>query len=61
MIASVVPLSSPITKQELFNEDNMKLLLEDEMFARADRQLLSKYNKERSTGSTVNVTYTLKT
>ena len=61
MIASVVNLSLPITKQELFNEDNMKLLLEDDMFARADRQLLSKYNKERSTGSIVNVTYTLKT
>ena len=61
MIASTVAPSLPITKQELFNEDNMKLLLEDEMFARTDRQLLSKYNKERSTGSIVNVTYTLKT
>ena len=47
----------PILKREMFDEDIMKPLLNDENFSKKDRQRLSLYNKHRSNGSCVNVSY----
>jgi len=47
----------PISKQELFDEDNCKAILLDEMFARADRSRLTQYNKHRTSGGTLSATY----
>ena len=46
-----------LTKQELFDEDVMKHILTDERFNRQDRQHLSNYNKHRTDGSRINVSY----
>jgi hypothetical protein len=43
--------SNVILKQELFDEDNMKLLLNDEYFNKSDRSRLSNYNKNRNIDS----------
>jgi hypothetical protein len=46
-----------IVKRELFDEDIMKGLLQDQMFSKEDRMKLSNYNKIRTSGSRVNVAY----
>ena len=47
----------PICKRERFDEDNMKHLLCDTDFAKADRDRLSIYNKHRFSGGRVIVSY----
>lgn len=47
----------PIHKQESFDEDNIKHLLVDDNFNKADRDKLSHYNKHRLSGSKINVSY----
>lgn len=49
----------PLTITELFDEDNIKLLLTDEYFAKQDRTKLALYNKHRLSGSKVLVQYCL--
>ena len=46
-----------IIKREKFDEDVMKPLLNDERYNKNDRQRLSKYNKLRMSGGSVNVNY----
>ena len=46
-----------IQKREMFDEDNIKCLLTDEMFNKSDRTRLSNYNKHRISGSKINVSY----
>jgi hypothetical protein len=61
MNQSTIEYSEPdynnIIKRELFDEDNMKQLLQDELFAKADRIKLSNYNRLRVSGSKTNVAY----
>lgn len=47
----------PLTKREMFDEENMKPLLTDENFNKKDRERLSNYNKHRVSGSRINVSY----
>ena len=49
----------PITKTEMFDEDTMKGMLSDEMFAKSDRDRLSWYNKHRLGAGRVLVSYKL--
>jgi hypothetical protein len=49
----------PITKNENFDDDNMKYLLCDERFNKKDRTRLSNYNKHRRSGSRMLVEYKL--
>ena len=57
MFKTYQPPFYPISKQELFDEDNCKAILLDELFARADRNRLTQYNKHRTTGGTLSATY----
>ena len=50
-------LQLPIHKEEMYDEDNMKHLLNDDRFAKEDRRFLSKYAKHRLSGSVLNVSY----
>lgn len=47
----------PINKTELFDEDNIKYLLNDTRFNKEDRNKLSNYNKHRISGSRINTSY----
>lgn len=47
----------PVSKQELFDENHCKSILIDDMFARADRNRLTGYNKHRTSGGTLSATY----
>lgn len=49
----------PLTKTEMFDEETMKGLLTDEMFAKIDRDRLSWYNKHRIGAGRVLVSYKL--
>lgn len=49
----------PITRVELFDDDNMKHILNDDRFNKNDRIRLSNYNKHRRSGSTIVVEYKL--
>lgn len=51
----------PLTKVELFDEDNLKHLLSDTRFNKQDRKRLTDYNKHRQSGSQVLVQYKLAT
>jgi hypothetical protein len=57
MFKTYQPPFYPISKQEIFNEDHCKAILLDELFSRADRSRLTQYNKHRTTGGTLSVTY----
>jgi hypothetical protein len=47
----------PLLKRELFDDDVMKQILNDNRFAKKDLSRLGNYNKARLTGSTINVSY----
>ena len=47
----------PIIKRENFDEDNMKGLLNDQLFSKSDRSRLSDYNKARLSGGRQVVSY----
>ena len=49
----------PITKSELFDEDNIKHLLQDTRFNKQDRKRLTDYNKHRQSGGQMLVQYKL--
>jgi hypothetical protein len=49
----------PLVKTEYFDEDNLKALLNDIRFAKADRRRLTEYNKHRQSGSKILVEYRL--
>ena len=49
----------PITKSELFDEDNKKYLLQDTRFNKQDRKRLTDYNKHRQSGGQMLVQYKL--
>jgi hypothetical protein len=57
MFKTYQPPFYPVSKQELFDEDHCKAILLDELFARADRNRLTQYNKHRTTGGTLSATY----
>jgi hypothetical protein len=61
MFKTYQPPFYPVSKQELFNEDHCKAILLDESFARADRNRLTQYNKHRTSGGTLSVTYNFAT
>ena len=52
-------LTFPIQKREMFDEDNMKYLTNDDRFNKQDISRLKLYNKHRVCGSTINVSYKL--
>lgn len=49
----------PIVRREYFDDDNIRLLINDDKFNKNDRNRLSNYNRHRLSGSIVNVEYKL--
>ena len=59
LLENYVEPNYPIVRREYFDDDNMRLLLNDDKFNRNDRNRLSNYNRHRLSGSIVNVEYKL--